>query len=101
MPWNGSGATVAPAAVLRSESLSHASVYSRKSRVQPGESGGAAAATNGRVGASPGAMITNTSLAAGHHENNTPALEDTTAHSPPRTFQRKYFLHAPTGAATP
>ena len=58
MPWNGSGATVAPIAVFRSESLSHASVYSRKSRVQPGGSGGAALASNVSVVSSPGAMIT-------------------------------------------
>src|SRR2546422_7187170 len=55
MPWNGRGATVFPAAVLRSESLSQASVYSRKSRVHPGRSGGAALASNVSVTSSPGA----------------------------------------------
>src|SRR6266566_1985722 len=58
MPWNGRGPTVFPAAVLRSESLSQASVYSRKSRVHPGRSGGAALASNVSVTSSPGANTT-------------------------------------------
>src|SRR4029077_17049113 len=65
MPWNGNGVTVFPAAVLRSESLSHASVYSRKSRAQPARKGGAALASNVNVASSPGAMMTYMSSGAG------------------------------------
>src|SRR2546430_8433593 len=64
MAWKGSGPTVVPDAVFRSESLIQPSEYSRKSRVQPRGRDVAELASNSIVASSPGAMMTYMSSAA-------------------------------------
>ena len=58
MAWNGNGSTVAEKAVFGSRSFAHPSTLSRKSRVQPGGSGGSAPPRNRSRNSSPEPMIT-------------------------------------------